>query len=57
MTEEDFVFAWLLAAKSGAGLAVAWRQSTVDAQLQEARSIYKQIKQECNDETDCGTTD
>ena len=56
MSEEDFVFAWLLAAKSGAGLAVSWQQSTKDAQIKEARSIYKQIKESCN-ETDSRTED
>lgn len=57
MTEKDFVFAWLLAAKSGSGIAVAWKDSTIAAQLQEAQNIYKLIKQECNDEADSRTTD
>lgn len=55
MSETDFVFAWLLAAKAGSGIAVAWQASTVEAQLREAKEIYKQIK-ESNDEADSRAT-
>lgn len=46
MTEEDFIYAWLLAAKSGSGISVAWKDSTIEAQLREARVIYQHIQQE-----------
>ena len=55
MSETDFVFAWLFAAKAGSGIAVAWQASTVEAQLREAKEIFKQIK-ESSDATYSGTT-
>lgn len=57
MSETDFVFAWLLAAKAGSGIAVAWKPSTIELQLREAKEIYNRIKQtESNDETDSRAT-
>lgn len=46
MTEKDFVFAWLLAAKAGSGISVAWKDSTIELQLREAKQIYQLIEQE-----------
>lgn len=56
MSETDFVFAWLLAAKAGSGIAVAWQASTVEAQLREAKEIYKQVTKESNNEADSRAT-
>lgn len=55
MSESDFVFAWLLAAKAGSGIAVLWHDDLIKLQLREAKEIYKQIK-ESNDETDSRAT-
>ena len=46
MSEEDFVYAWLLAAKSGVGTAVAWQASTMEHQLREAKCVYQYVQQE-----------
>lgn len=46
MTEEDFIYAWLLAAKSGAGMAVAWKDDQTEYQLREAKRVYQYIQQE-----------
>ena len=56
MSEQDFVMAWLLAGKSGSGIGVPWRDSTIDMQLREAREVYKQIMETVN-ETHSRTTD
>jgi len=46
MTEEDFVYSWLLAAKSGAGIAVGWQASTMEYQVREAKRVYQYVQQE-----------
>ena len=46
MSEEDFVYAWLLAAKSGVGTAVVWHKDLMELQLREARSMYQCVQQE-----------
>ena len=46
MSEEDFVIAWLLAAKSGAGTAVVWNQDLLEHQVRQAKSVYQYIQQE-----------
>ena len=46
MSEEDFVYAWLLAAKSGVGTAVAWQASTMEHQVREAKRVYQYVQQE-----------
>ena len=46
MTEEDFICAWLLAAKSGVGMAVAWKDDQTEYQLREAKRVYQYIQQE-----------
>jgi hypothetical protein len=43
MTEQEFIFAWILAAKSASGIATPWRDSTIEFQIKEAKEIYKQI--------------
>ena len=57
MSETDFVFAWLLAAKSGSGIAVGWKASTIEAQLREAREVYNRIKQSAESGDPGGTKD
>lgn len=46
MSEEDFIYAWLLAAKSGAGLADEWHQHNLEYQVREAKRVYQYIQQE-----------
>ena len=36
MSEEEFVYAWLLAAKSGVG-TTPWQPSTIELQVREAK--------------------
>ena len=57
MSETDFIFAWLLAAKAGAGTAVAWKTSTVEAQIKEARAIYQAINKGAANEIDSRAED
>jgi hypothetical protein len=51
VNETDFIFAWLLAAKSGSGIAVAWKTSTIEANIKEARAAYQAVQ------TQTGETD
>lgn len=52
MSEEDFVFAWLLATRAGDD--GAWGGTPF--RILEAKEIYQQIKESCN-ETDRRTED
>ena len=55
MSEEDFVFAWMLAARVGS--TDHWTAAATYHQIVNAKETYKQIKQECKDETDSRTED
>ena len=47
MTEEDFVFAWLIATRaSGGGL---FSRDTVQHHIETAKQTYNQIKESCNE--------
>ena len=46
MTEKDFVIAWMLAAKNGSGIATAWKEPTMEFQLQEAKKVYRFLEQQ-----------
>ena len=46
MSEEDFVYAWLLASKSGVGTAVGWHKDLMEHQVREAKRVYQYIQQE-----------
>jgi len=52
MTEEDFVFAWVLATRAGG--EEVWGGTPF--RIAEAKEVYKQIKESCN-ETDSRTED
>ena len=56
MTEEDFVFAWLLAARAGSD-TTAWSESRERSLLMQARRMYKLTKWEFKDETNSRTED
>ena len=50
MSEEDFVYAWLLASKSGVGTAVGWHKDLMEHQVREAKRVYQYIQQEKRNE-------
>ena len=56
MSEEDFVFAWFLAARAGDS-TTAWTEAKQRSLLIQAKQTYKLTKQECKDETDSRTED
>lgn len=49
MSEEEFVYAWLLAAKSGVG-TTPWQPSTIELQVREAKRVYQYIQEEKGNE-------
>lgn len=48
MTEQEFIYAWVLAAKTGAGIATAWQQSTIEFQVREAKRVYQVLSETQN---------
>jgi hypothetical protein len=48
MTEQEFIYAWVLAAKSGSGIAVAWQQGTIEFQVSEAKRVYQALSETQN---------
>lgn len=54
MTEEDFIFAWVLVARAGS--SVVWTQAKTHHVIENAKRAYKQIKESAN-EIDSRTED
>lgn len=51
MSESDFVFAWLLAARAGSE-AASWALSREHALVEQARRVYKLIQLEAKEHSD-----
>lgn len=56
MNEEDFVMAWLLAARAGSD-TTAWTEARERGLLAQARRMYKLVQWEMSDEADSRTED
>lgn len=50
MTEKDFIFAWLLASRSGSD-APSWTLSREHALIEQAKRVYQLIQQETKNAT------